>query len=164
MKFFGSNEAVADRPGSKSSGMFAARCAAPATSAKESVLPAALNLPSAKPTSEAPSRCPARRFILSRTRSSALSNAGPPTAMLRLPKVPMPYCTSAVSPWRTEMSSRATPRKSAAICAKLVSSPCPCGEQPVSTVTLPDGSTRTDALSQPPAGTAGEGPRPQIST
>jgi hypothetical protein len=37
------------------------------------------------------------------------------------------------------------------------------GAVPVSTVTLPDGSIFTVALSQPPAGVAGDGPKPQIS-
>src|SRR5206468_4342853 len=52
---------------------------------------------------------------------------------------------------------------SAAICANVVSSPCPCGDDPVITVTLPDGSIFTVALSHPPAGVAGDGPIAQIS-
>jgi len=35
---------------------------------------------------------------------------------------------------------------------------CPCGDTPVSTVTLQVGSTRIVADSQPPAGVAAEGP------
>src|SRR5579864_7392718 len=64
----------------------------------------------------------------------------------------MPYCTTAVSPRITRMSSRPTPSSSAAICANVVSSPCPCGQAPVMMVTLPLGSIFTVALSQPPAG------------
>src|SRR5437763_112405 len=67
----------------------------------------------------------------------------------------MPYCTMAVSPCSTMMSSIGTPSSSAAICAKVVSSPCPCGDAPVMTVTLPVGSIFTVALSQPAAGVAG---------
>ena len=84
-------------------------------------------------------------------------------AVPRLPKVPMPYCTMAVSPWSTMTSSMPTPSSSAAIWAKVVSSPCPWGEAPVMTVTLPVGSILTVALSQPPAGVAGDGPKAQIS-
>src|ERR1022692_4047529 len=73
----------------------------------------------------------------------------------------MPYCTMAVSPCSTITSSSGTPNSSAAIWAKVVSSPWPCGEVPVMTVTLPDGSILTVALSHPPAGVAGDGPNAQ---
>ena len=56
-----------------------------------------------------------------------------------------------------------TPSSSATICAKVVSSPWPCGDAPVITVTLPVGSIFTVALSQPPAGMAADGPMAQIS-
>ena len=56
-----------------------------------------------------------------------------------------------------------TPSSSATICAKVVSSPWPWGEAPVITVTLPEGSILTVADSQPPAGSAMEGPMAQIS-
>jgi len=69
----------------------------------------------------------------------------------------------AVSPWTTCTSSMPTPNSSAAIWAKVVSSPWPCGEAPVITVTAPDGSILTVALSHPPAGVAGDGPKAQIS-
>src|SRR5262249_56608621 len=98
------------------------------------------------------------------TFSVAQASAAPPTAMPRLPKVPMPYCTTEVSPWTTNTSSIETPSMSATIWANDVSSPWPCGEMPVSTVTLPVGSTRTVALSHPPDGSAIEGPIAQIST
>ena len=39
----------------------------------------------------------------------------------------------------------------------------PMRRDPVKTVTLPDGSIFTVALSHPPAGVAGEGPKAQIS-
>ena len=63
--------------------------------------------------------------------------------------MPIPYCTVAVSPWTTITSSRGTPNSSLTIWAKVVSWPCPWGETPVSTVTLPEGSKRTVLLSQP---------------
>src|ERR1035437_6902583 len=44
---------------------------------------------------------------------------------------------------------------------KMEASPWPCGEMPVMTVTLPDGSILTVALSHPPAGVAGDGPNAQ---
>src|SRR3954466_7505343 len=44
-----------------------------------------------------------------------------------------------------------TPRRSATICAIVVSRPWPCGEVPLNTVTEPDGCTRTTADSQKPA-------------
>ena len=108
-------------------------------------------------------RCAASRVALSLTFTRLIISAAPPTAVFRLPKVPTPVATTLVSPWRTTMSSIGTPNSSAASCAKLVSWPCPCGDEPVSTVTLPLASTRTVPLSQPAAGSAAEGPMPHIS-
>ena len=45
---------------------------------------------------------------------------------------------------------RAVPSRSATICAIVVSSPCPCGEVPVNTVTAPVMCTRTIADSHRP--------------
>src|SRR5690242_352279 len=102
-------------------------------------------------------------FSFSLSVCSAQNSALPPTAVPRLPNVPMPYCTTAVSPCTTSTSSIPQPSSSATICAKVVSSPCPCGDAPVITVTLPVGSLLTVALSQPPAGSAADGPIAQIS-
>ena len=100
----------------------------------------------------------------SRTFWVAMYTAVPPTEMPRLPKVPMPLGTTAVSPCSTATSSMGTPSSSETICAKVVSSPWPWGDTPVSTVVLPVKSRRTVPLSQPPAGSAAEGPMAQIST
>ena len=51
----------------------------------------------------------------------------------------------------TLMSSGSTPSWSAAIWLHAVTWPCPCGDVPVTTSTLPVGSTRMVACSQPPA-------------
>ena len=56
-----------------------------------------------------------------------------------------------VSPCSTSMSSNGTPSWSATIWLQAVSWPCPCPDEPVTTSTLPNGSTRIDAVSQPPA-------------
>jgi hypothetical protein len=75
----------------------------------------------------------------------------------------------AVSEWRTSTISGATPSFSEMICDHAVSWPWPCGVEPVTTWTMPVGSTRTVAASQPPAPTLSEpstrlGARPHIST
>ncbi len=57
----------------------------------------------------------------------------------------------AVSEWSTSTSSGSTPSRSAAIIAHDVSWPWPWGVLPVMTSTLPVGSMRTVADSQPPA-------------
>ena len=62
--------------------------------------------------------------------------------------MPQPQGPWSVSPWITSTFSGSMPSRSAAICAKLVSSPWPCGEVPVNTVADPDGCTRTMADSQ----------------
>ena len=84
-----------------------------------------------------------------------MTSAEPPVTRPRLPIVPWPIGVLPVSPWRTAILSKSTPRRSATICEKVVSCPCPWGEMPVITVTAPEGSTRTDALSY--------GPKPHIS-
>ena len=71
------------------------------------------------------------RRAFSCTLSVALRMAVPPTATLRLPPVPLPICTAAVSPWRTTILSKSTPRWSAMICANVVSCPWPWAEVPV---------------------------------
>ena len=80
----------------------------------------------------------------------------------------MPSGATEVSPWSTSMSSGSTPRASAAICDQVVTWPCPWGEVPVTTVTLPVGWQRMVAASQPPApyfsaASTCDGARPQIS-
>ena len=103
-------------------------------------------------------------LAFSRSLMPAFISADPPTAMARLPKVPIPWCTRSVSPWMTCTSSTATPTWSATIWANEVSVPWPWGEMPVSTVTLPLSSTRTVADSQPPQGSSAEGAAPHSST
>ena len=63
----------------------------------------------------------------------------------------MPLGATWVSPCSTSTSSKATPSRSATICDQAVSWPWPWAEEPVTTSTLPVGSIRTEALSQPPA-------------
>ena len=50
----------------------------------------------------------------------------------------------AVSEWTTRTVSNGTPRTAEAICANAVSCPCPCGDTPVSTVTVPSACTSTE--------------------
>ena len=63
----------------------------------------------------------------------------------------MPIGPTLVSPCSTSTSSKSTPSASAAIWLHAVSWPWPCGVVPVTTSTLPVGSIRTVADSQPPA-------------
>ena len=63
----------------------------------------------------------------------------------RLAPVPPPMGTSAVSLCTTWTSAGVTPSASAAIWAKMVAVPWPCGESPVWTVIWPDGSMMTRA-------------------
>ena len=63
----------------------------------------------------------------------------------------MPRVEIAVSPCSTSMSSNGTPSESATSWLQAVSWPCPCGVEPVTTSTLPVGSIRMAAFSQPPA-------------
>jgi len=80
----------------------------------------------------------------------------PPRAMLRLPKVPMPDLTRAVSPCTTVTRSMGTCSSSATSWAKTVSCPWPCDAEPVSTVTRPSSATTTSETSS--------SSMPQIST
>ena len=63
----------------------------------------------------------------------------------------MPLGETWVSPCSTRMSSNGTPSWSATIWLHAVSWPCPCALDPVTTSTLPVGSIRIEAFSQPPA-------------
>ena len=77
-------------------------------------------------------------------------------------------CEIWVSPCSTSTSSNATPSWSATIWLHAVSCPWPCGLVPVMTSTLPVGSIRIAACSQPPAAYRSEpstrdGARPHIS-
>ena len=63
----------------------------------------------------------------------------------------IPYGARPVSPWITSMSSTGMPRESLAIWLHAVSWPCPCGEVPVTSSTLPVGRIRIVQCSQPPA-------------
>ncbi len=79
-----------------------------------------------------------------------------------------PRLEMAVSPCSTSTSSNGTPSSSATIWLHAVSWPCPCGVEPVTTSTLPVGSIRMEACSQPPAPkdsepSTREGARPHIS-
>ena len=73
----------------------------------------------------------AMRRALSCTLSAAPMIAEPPTARPRLPPVPLPIGVFSVSPWRTTILSKSTPRWSATIWANVVSCPWPWGEMPV---------------------------------
>jgi hypothetical protein len=95
--------------------------------------------------------CAAIVRALSRTFRHASTSAMPPTASDRDPYVSRPLCEVRVSPCSTSTSSNATPSSSATIWLHAVTWPCPCGLVPVTTSTLPVGSTRTAADSQPPA-------------
>ena len=112
----------------------------------------------------ASSRAAANFAILAFTFPPASCSAAPPTACERLPKVPMPCLTTAVSPWWIVTWSSGTPNWSASICAKVVSLPCPCGDAPVVALIRPSRSTVTCECSQPPGGRVEDGPMPQIST
>src|SRR5437870_5006396 len=168
VKFGGSHTVVASSPGSMDAGSALADQAAAATSASvaaRSGTPRTTNRSRSTTMSSAPASrsAAAIRRALSSTLSTDATRAGAPTAMERLPNVPTPAATMAVAPWRTATSSIATPRRSATIWAKAVSSPWPCGLVPVSTVILPDVSTRTVALSQPGMGVVLDGPTPAVS-
>ena len=80
----------------------------------------------------------------------------------------MPNGILAVSPCTTSTSSKGTPSCSATTCAKVVSWPWPWLCEPVNTLRLPVGCTRTLALSYRPARapsepTTAEGAMPQAS-
>ena len=63
----------------------------------------------------------------------------------------MPLGETWVSPCSTRMSSNGMPSLSATIWLQAVSWPWPWALDPVTTSTLPVGSMRTEACSQPPA-------------
>ena len=91
-----------------------------------------------------------------------MKTAVPPTAVARLPKVPSRIALCRVSvndSYVVQMYAEFIRRD----LRERSSCPCPCGDAPVN-VTLPVGSMRTVALSQPPAGMACDGPSAQIST
>src|SRR5206468_1134485 len=70
----------------------------------------------------------AMRRALACTFSAAPRMAEPPTTRLREPPVPLPIGVLSVSPWRTTILSKGTPRWSAMIWANVVSWPWPCAE------------------------------------
>ena len=92
----------------------------------------------------------AMTLALSMTFSAALTTAMPPTTSDREP-VSRPRGEVWVSPCSTSTSSNATPSLSATIWLHAVSCPCPWALAPVITSTLPVGSIRIEAVSQPPA-------------
>ena len=77
--------------------------------------------------------------------------AVPPTASEREPYVPMPNGTRPVSPWTMSTFSIGMPSRAATTCANVVSWPWPWLCEPVNTVTLPVGWTRTSPASNRPA-------------
>ena len=81
-----------------------------------------------------------KRQVYGRAADRCVATAKCSNAMLNL----------AVSPWTTTMSSMGMPSASAAIWENVVSAPCPWGDVPVMTATLPVASTLTVALSHPP--------------
>ena len=90
-------------------------------------LPATVKFPASKVIS--PSAASNRWAAMARPFSmillDATVSAEPPTAMLRDPKVPVPYGTISVSPSITSIFSIGTPSCDERICAKLVSWPWP---------------------------------------
>ena len=79
----------------------------------------------------------------------ALNTALPPTCSDRDPIVPMPRGTFAVSECTTMTSSIGTPSTSETSAANIVSWPCPWGDVPDDTVTLPSSSTMQVPISEP---------------
>ena len=80
----------------------------------------------------------------------------------------MPNSTLEVSPCTMSTFSIGMPRRSATTCANVVSWPWPCECEPVNTVTLPVGCTRTSPASNRPARApsepaTAEGAMPQAS-
>src|SRR5947209_12395903 len=144
-------------PGRLAGGQRVASCvAAPATSfhvTGRSRTPTTWKPPGTLTTSwaAASSSFAAIRRPFSRTSTATRARAPPPSATLRLPKVPKPSGPERVSPWTTTTSSGETPRWSATICAKVVSCPWPWALDPVIAVTRPERSTLMLPLSQPSA-------------
>src|SRR5450432_3395142 len=88
-------------------------------------------------SAEHSSRCAAIRRALSRTFTHVNCSAVPPTASERDPYVPRPYGDCPVSPWTTSTWSNGMPSSLSTICDHDVSWPCPCAEEPVTTVADP---------------------------
>ena len=84
-----------------------------------------------------------------RTACAARRATVPPTTALRLPPVPAPKGAAAVSPWMSTTSSMSTPRWSATTWIIVVSRLWPWLPEPINTCTVPSGSTRTVATSEP---------------
>ena len=166
----GLKKRVASRPGSLPGGRPCPRYANSATRASATVRPGAPTTPKPPSTvttssTAASSSEAARRRAFSRTSRAASASADPPSAVLRLPNVPIPWGAPCVSPWRTVTASGATPSSSATIWANVVSCPWPCALEPVIASTAPVASTRMSPLSQPrPEGsTYAATPMPTIS-
>ena len=108
VKFGGSQKCVATRPGSVFGGSFMARYAAPAISPNDDRSCRSccqVHAPPANVTSSDSSSIAPNFLIFAFSSCSAKYSAVPPTAVPRLPNVPMPYCTIAVSPCSTRTSS-----------------------------------------------------------
>src|SRR6266699_5214504 len=131
----GSQKTVVSRPGSIPGASVLERLAAAATSPKATdfCVPAPENLPSSKLTSEtlASNILAAICFIFSFSLCAAVKTAEPPTAVVRLPYVPRPSGVELVSPCTTRILLTGIVNSSATIWANVVSSPCPCGDEPV---------------------------------
>ncbi|MQA75476.1 MAG: DUF1727 domain-containing protein [Solirubrobacterales bacterium] len=85
----------------------------------------------------------ARRVVCAGTRA--------PEIALRLAKAPVPSSSpTAVSTGSTTTRSSGIPRRSAAIWAKVVACPCPCGEEPLAITTRPSVPSSASAVSNWP--------------
>src|SRR5260221_1192529 len=132
----GSQKTVVSRPGSIPGASVLERLAAVATSVKETAFwgePETKNLPSSSVTAEglASNIWQAISFIFSFSLWTAVKTAEPPTASVRLPYVPRPSALESVSPRITTTLSIGARNSSATIWANDVSSPWPCGDEPV---------------------------------
>src|SRR5882672_11434878 len=83
---------------------------------------------------------PASRMFLF-SASPAWSTASPPIPAAREAQVPPPYGTLSVSPVSTFTQLIYTPSAVAAICAMMVSVPCPCSVTPVAATIAPFASS-----------------------
>ena len=80
-----------------------------------------------------------------------MTMAEPPITVEREACEPTPSVTSAVLPWRTSLTRLiGSSSASAAICAKMVSMPCPTELDPTWTTTLPSSSIAMRAFSNGP--------------
>ena len=80
---------------------------------------------------------------VARDKMQGIASAPPADTVLRLPNVPVPSGTSAVSAWTSWIDSYGTPSSVATICGKTVLCPWPWLCDPVNTVTEPVGWKRT---------------------